>query len=351
MTKPYLSICIATYNRAGYIGETLESIISQVTDEVEIVIVDGASTDGTSGVVKDYAEVCKQIRYIRLLSKGGSDQDFCKAVELAKGEYCWLMSDDDILKQGAIQTVLDEIQHNNYSLIIMNSEVRNADLSKLVDKKLLQIIENKIYTPEENENLFIEIANYLSFIGCVIIKRELWNAREKEKYFGTVFVHVGVIFQSPLPGDTLVIAKPLISIRYGNALWTAKSFEIWMFKWPNLIWSFSDYPEAAKRQVIPREPWRKITTLLTYRAKGAYSLKEYSDWLEPRFNSWWGRLAARTVAQLPGCVVNLLGVIYFSVFYHKSRLPLSDIKHSHYYYEHCVVNLFEKTLSRIRLKK
>ena len=88
MTKPLLSICVATYNRAEYIGETLESIIPQITDEVEIVIVDGASTDNTSSVVKHYIEVCKQINYIQLPSKGGVDQDFCKAVEFAKGEYC-----------------------------------------------------------------------------------------------------------------------------------------------------------------------------------------------------------------------------------------------------------------------
>ena len=41
MTQPLLSICIATYNRARFIGETLDSIIPQVTPAVEIVIVDG----------------------------------------------------------------------------------------------------------------------------------------------------------------------------------------------------------------------------------------------------------------------------------------------------------------------
>ena len=47
MKSPLLSICIATYNRADFIGETLDSIIRQLTDEVEIVVVDGASTDAT----------------------------------------------------------------------------------------------------------------------------------------------------------------------------------------------------------------------------------------------------------------------------------------------------------------
>ena len=38
MTKPRLSICIATYNRAGYIGETLESIITQITEFLSVFL-------------------------------------------------------------------------------------------------------------------------------------------------------------------------------------------------------------------------------------------------------------------------------------------------------------------------
>ena len=340
MTKSHLSICIATYNRAKYIGETLESIISQITDEVEIVIVDGASTDGTSSVVKGYAEVCKQIRYIRLSSKGGVDQDFCKAVELAKGEYCWLMSDDDILKQGAIQTVLDEIQHNNYSLIIVNSEVRNTDLSKLVDKKRLQINENKIYTPAENEKLFVEAVNYLSFMGCVVINKRLWDERGKEKYLGSAFIHVGVIFQSPIPSNTLIIAEPYIIIRYGNAEWTTRAFEIWMFKWPNLIWSFPNFSDRAKSQIILKEPYRRYLTLLMYRARGAYSINDYFHFIAPRLKSKWKRFVSKIIAWLPGCFVNSLGIFYYSFFYKTSRLPLMEMKNSRFYYVNCFKRVY-----------
>lgn len=44
MDHPRLSICIPTYNFGEFIGETLDSIVCQATDETEIVIVDGAST-------------------------------------------------------------------------------------------------------------------------------------------------------------------------------------------------------------------------------------------------------------------------------------------------------------------
>ena len=109
MTKPLLSICIATYNRAEFIGETLESIIPQITDEVEIVIVDGASTDNTQKVVHDYIQRSARIRYVLLPSNGGVDHDYNQVVELAQGEYCWLLTDDDLLKPDAISTVLTEI--------------------------------------------------------------------------------------------------------------------------------------------------------------------------------------------------------------------------------------------------
>ena len=105
MNRPILSICIATYNRAGFIGETLDSIIAQMDDDVEILVVDGASTDNTEGIMREYTQKESRIRYVRLSAKGGVDQDYDKSVELARGEFCWLFTDDDLLKPGAVAAV------------------------------------------------------------------------------------------------------------------------------------------------------------------------------------------------------------------------------------------------------
>jgi hypothetical protein len=223
----------------------------------------------------------------------------------------------------------------------MNAEVRNADLSEVLAGTRLRFSTSRVYRPIDCQRLFTDVTEYMSFIGCVVIKRQLWNGREKNKYVGTVFVHVGVIFQSPLPENVFVIAEPLISIRYGNAQWTPRSFEISLFKWPSLIWSFPDYPESAKSEVCPREPWRSVKALLMYRARGAFSLREYDVWLKPRLSHPWSRLVARTIAQLPGCPLNLLLIIYFAIHVlHPQRgIRLVDLTNSDFYYRHCLRRL------------
>jgi abequosyltransferase len=328
-----LSFCIATRNRGAFIGATLESIVCQATEEVEIVIVDGASTDNTEDVVRRYQVRFPQLHYVRQNTNLGIDHDFAKAVAMAHGEYCWLFSDDDLIKPGAIQAILNATKCQ-YGLIIANAEVRNADLSKLLVPKRLQLGTNRIYKPTENALLLREVGDHLSFIGGVVIRRELWNAREKERYFGSYFVHVGVMFQSPLPEDTLVIAESLISIRYGNASWLGKHFEIWMFKWPDLIWSFADYPDSAKRQACPKEPWRRLRTLLLARAKGTFTIKEYHKWLEPRLDSSWARVVTKAIAQIPGRVANFLGIIYYSTFrWQPDRISrIFDLENSPFYF-------------------
>lgn len=328
MSAKMLSICIATRNRGAFIGATLESIINQVTDEVEIVVLDGASTDDTGEVIRRYQQRYPGLRYFRQNTNSGIDRDFAQAVDLARGEYCWLFSDDDVLKPGAIRTVLDTLRAN-YSLVIVNSEVRSADLRTVLEPQRIPCVDDRIYESKDSDRLLIDVANYLTFIGCVVIKRALWVTRDKAEYFGSYFIHVGVIFQQPLPGNTLVMAKPLIVIRYANASWLSRYFEVWMFKWPELIWSFSSVPEMVKARVCSQEPWRNPKRLFLFRAKGSYSQREYTELLKPRLTSVRERAVSRACAYLPGRFANFIAFVYRLTFRPASYLlDLKDLANS-----------------------
>jgi abequosyltransferase len=323
-----LSICIATLNRGPLIGHTLDSIVSQLTEEVEVIIVDGASTDNTEEVVLSYRKRYANLNYTRLEKKGGIDQDFTQAVELAAGEYCWLFSDDDIIKPGAIKAILG-ILETSPGLVIVNAEVQNSNLTQILKPSCLDLSETTKYSASDVDRLFLDAGRYLSFIGCVVIRRSLWISRDKAKYFGTLFVHVGVIFQKPIPEEVLIIAEPMIVIRYGNSMWTTKAFEVSHFKWPELIWSFNGISDDAKTKVTECEPWRNITRLMLYRARGLYSFDEYRNLIKNKLSSPLSRLLMVMIAIAPVKFFNIFFMIYFTTIGSKfinAKINISDLE-------------------------
>lgn len=323
-----LSICIATYKRGQFISETLDSIVAQMEPGVEIVVVDGASPDNTPEVMAQYLSRHPEIRYYREQINAGIDRDYDKAVGYAKGEYCWLMSDDDLLNPGAVRRVLLAIDETR-NLIVVNSEIWNADFSeKLLDRRL-RIEEDIEYGKKDREQFFIRSANQLGFIGCVVIRRAFWLSRDRTSFYGTMFIHVGVIFQHPAIETAKVISEPLIAIRDGNATWAARTFEVWTMKWPELIWSFPDFSDTAKQAVCPRKQWRKFKFLFYHRAMGSYSLAEFHQFLSPEAKGLaWAK--AYAVAVFPGKAANLIVVFYYLLFKRASRLELFDVLCSRY---------------------
>jgi abequosyltransferase len=320
---PKLSICIATYKRAAYIGETLAAILDGLPEGVEVVILDGASPDNTTQVVEAFTRQSSAVRYIRELSNSGVDRDFDKAVCSARGEYCWLMSDDDILVPGAIARVLALLEPT-LDLLVVNAQIRNADLRVELIPRFLEITSDRDYDVESSDSFLAEIGDYLSFIGGVVIRRSLWLERERERYFGSLFIHVGIIFQAPL-SRVKVLADPLILIRYGNAMWTNRGFEIWMFKWPDLIWSFDKFSDSAKMRVVARQPWKKWRRLTLYRAIGAYSHMDYKKFFKDQGR---GGLLQFVISVLPASAANALTALYWFFANQKARAGIYDLARS-----------------------
>lgn len=323
---PRLSICIATLNRAGYIGETLASIGSQLRPDVEVVIVDGASVDNTRDVVAPYVARYANIHYYRETTNSGVDADFDKAVGYATGDYCWLLPDDDVLTPRAVGRVIATAQQER-ELIVVNSEIWNSDLTQSLHTKMLSLSEDCLYGPGDEERAFIDLATCLSYIGSVVIRRRCWVSRERSAYHGTVFAHVGVIFQLPALSNIAVIAEPLILNRYGNGQWTPRSFEIWYFKWPDLIWSFSHFSTTARGRVVPREPWRYPRRLFKSRAMGDYSREQFTRLLAGRAPRGIAALAL-AISVFPAKIANTMWVLYYSLVSRSARYTLFDLLRS-----------------------
>src|SRR5712691_107496 len=95
MTRPRLSICIGTYNRAGLLWETLTHLREVCDDDVEIVISDNASPDDTERVISSFAPRFRSFRSVRQSINRGPALNFAAAMAQARGKYLYPFSDDD----------------------------------------------------------------------------------------------------------------------------------------------------------------------------------------------------------------------------------------------------------------
>jgi len=186
-------------------------------------------------------------------------------------------------------------------------------MSRVLQTRWLNFESDRVYQPGELDRLFVEVAHILKYVGCVVIKRSIWLARERRRYYGSFFIYFGVIFQESLPGETLVIAEPCIRYRMGNAHeFSPRIPEIQFSKWPSLVRSVA-LSDAARRNAYSAEPWRHIRGLLYFRALGWYSWTEYRRWVRPQLSLFRERLIPILVALLPGVLVNACFVLYCSV--------------------------------------
>ena len=275
-----LSFCITTRNRAAYIGQTLENVLEQCPPDVEVVVVDGASTDNTVDVVRAIAASHPNLRLVTPERNSGLDADYDLSVREARGTYCWMFTDDDLLVPGAVQRVLAACSTNPIA-VVPDASVHSVDLGEVERDRRLPRDGKERYSAEEGQALFRDCGYHLTFIGAVVVRRDFWLSRERKAYFGTEFVHCGVLFQAPLPGDVLVIREPLVRIRHGQGNWLDRWFEVWAVKWPRLLWSFEWIDESARRSVSEKEPWSNPKSLLYYRAKGWYDWKRFRKFVVP----------------------------------------------------------------------
>ena len=224
MSVVRLSICIPTYNFGEFIGETLQSIINQTGEEVEIVIGDGASTDNTEEVVKSYQAKSSNIFYKKFDKKGGVDVDLAKTIGMARGEYCWLLSSDDVLRNGAIQQILEELRFG--SAIYLCNRID-------CDRKLREMGTRRWLDERQGDGVFdfsivTELKAYLrlskglgalfSFISSIIVRRSEWDsARNNADCLGCNYAHVHRLFSIAKNGGRVkYIKSPLVLARHYN---------------------------------------------------------------------------------------------------------------------------------------
>jgi abequosyltransferase len=219
-----LSICIPTYNFGQFIGQTLDSILPQITKDVEVIVLDGGSTDETAEVVAARQRNYSQLIYFQQNFRGGIDCDIEKVVCLAQGKYCWLFSADDIMLAGAIDKLLALINSND-DIYLCEHVLCNLEMVHISDYPIFNNLSpsrrfNLGDSSQRNEYFRLARTSeaFFSFLAGPIFKKEIWDSASiPESFRGTCWIVAGHLLSMIPKGITInYLGEAFLYKREGN---------------------------------------------------------------------------------------------------------------------------------------
>ena len=240
-----ISICIPTYNRARHLANCLHSIANcgaQAGVDFEVCVSDNGSSDDTAEVVRN-AQHTLPIRYRRNETNQGIPRNFLAVVDMAQGEFAWLLGDDDLLLPGAIgrlraliegHPAVDFFYVNSYHLQTeyVRSFPQPFDMRNL-PTDMRRFSEYR----EEGERPFFGLVDpnvsfdFLGGMFLVVFRRTAWQANTQVldpaaiadmrtfSHFDNTFPHVKIFAQAFARSVAYFNAEPLSVCLTGAREW------------------------------------------------------------------------------------------------------------------------------------
>lgn len=136
---PLVSIITVCYNSEKTIKNTIESVLNQTYDEIEYIIIDGASTDKTCEILKGYDKAFEERfgRGIKLVSEpdNGIYDAMNKGIDLSTGELIGIINSDDSYEPDAVEVAVDNIPVNKSDYVIYGGINRYSENGKLISRE------------------------------------------------------------------------------------------------------------------------------------------------------------------------------------------------------------------------
>lgn len=148
-----LTISVLIYNVEGYLYSCLNSIIEQINDSVQVLLIDDGSTDSSGVICDNYAAKDNRIKVIHK-ENGGIGSARNAAIDNADGDYIWFVDGDDVIVENCVFKILDYL--NNQAMpevLICNYFCFNRDIIK----------------PKKMENTKIHIGKYIDGEQCAFL--------------------------------------------------------------------------------------------------------------------------------------------------------------------------------------
>ena len=147
--QPKVSVIVPAYNHEKYVGKTIESIINQTYGNLEFIMIDDGSCDGTWDVISGYKKLCEerisQVIFIRQ-KNAGTCETLNRLISSASGKYVFFAASDDIISNKAIELFVEFLEQNDDYVLAVGE---NAIIDENGKRCYWDINRNNVYIPEE----------------------------------------------------------------------------------------------------------------------------------------------------------------------------------------------------------
>lgn len=214
---PRLSVCIPAYNRAGQLPELLDSIVAQDYDDYEVVICEDRSPERAAirAVVERYqAEHPGRIHLFENATNLGYDANFRQLVRRARGDYCFIMGNDDVVAPGALATVAEALARAPETGVLL----RSFAYFRTRPEEYFTIAR---YYPDEllippGPDAIVQFYRRSGIMSGLVIHRGEALTLETERFDGTLFYQLHLIANILLRRPGLIVPEVLAFYRVGG---------------------------------------------------------------------------------------------------------------------------------------
>ena len=174
--SPLVSICILTFNHEKYIKRAIESCLEQTYKNIEIIIVDNNSSDGTALVIESEFKrelENKQIHFYKLESNTYPSHGTNYGLSKANGRFICLLSGDDSFSLHKVQRQVEVMLERKISNLFTWVNIINDD-DDIITSELLESIFNKNYSSQQIKESFVRDGNVLCALS-VMFERDIFK--------------------------------------------------------------------------------------------------------------------------------------------------------------------------------
>ena len=170
-----IDILLATYNGEKYVGEQIESILSQTYKNINLIISDDKSQDNTRKILEEYAKKDERITVYFQEKNLGYIKNFEFLINQVKSEYFMLSDQDDVWLPEKVEKSIKKLKEENADLVFADLEVVDKDLNTMYPSfndfmKLSRKIKKYINSYKVNYL-------YCCVTGCTVILRKKWISK------------------------------------------------------------------------------------------------------------------------------------------------------------------------------